>query len=422
MGVTLSKCVNLAGQEAYLAEPYTVVRTSGEQQTGFLLTEKIHRCYNTAGSVRPTAHALLKETGWSVHLHNGDQSEETPDAHCCGWRRLGTFWPTRLAGDQCAIDAWTTGLRHTLERLASEQGLPEFYQRHTCNIGAPAAFCDGCIANDRAQKKKEFLDERNALLEAAEPNAARLAQLEYKLAKLQVYSAAYNRAWTAWRAAQNAVEAAEVDYRNACISRSCESHDGLREELETLKARADELRPAAFPPEPEEPPAEPAPPAAKPRDPPLFTAPLPEPMNLSTRRLALGSYEAPEVPTMHGCAYADSDCPWAICYACESEKLAQAGMRADGSLACEYEKNPTQYKQKIRHSELIQIISAYWRDPRKGERAKGWRNEDLEAIVAFLDTPRADRPYTDEQIADSSFVAGGCDMALVGGLRQLMTV
>lgn len=265
MGITLSKCVHLAGQEAYLAESYMVTRTSGEQQTGFLLTEKIHRCAHTAGGQRAGAHALLKEAGWSIHLHNGDQSEEDPASHCCGFRRLGTFWPTRLTGDAEGIQAWTLALRDTLERLASEQGLPEYYKQHACSKGAPAEFCDGCIVIERAQEKKKLLDERKELLVAAEPEkAARLADVEDRLVKLQVYSAAYNRAWTAWRAAQDAVEEAERDYRIACTSRSWESHESLAAEVERLKAAAGALRPAAFPayleaPAPAPAPAPPAP-------------------------------------------------------------------------------------------------------------------------------------------------------------------
>lgn len=115
--------------------------------------------------------------------------------------------------------------------------------------------------------------------------------------------------------------------------------------------------------------------------------PLPEPMSAATRESLLAAAPRAGVPDLHGCAYFEG-APWDICY------------------ACEYERYPAAYDRKIRHSELIQIISAYWRSPIVGERAKGWVNETLETIVAFLDTPRAERCFTDAQIADKSFVGG----------------
>jgi hypothetical protein len=430
MGATLSQCVNLAGQAVYLEDTYTVVRTNGEKQDGWLLKDKRHRCYHTPPQhARPHAHALLREQGWKVHLHNGDHDDEDGsnyrEDHACGWRKLGTFWPTRLTGDQPAIDAWTEALRDRLEELAAQQGLPQFYQEHSCGKGAPANMCDGCIAIERASEQKALLDERAALLAAAEPlaQAARLAQVDYRLAKLKIYSAAYNRAWKAWRAAQDELEAAEEDYLIACGSRSWENHDGLKAEVERLNARAAELRPAAFPVEPVDPDAEPErPPTPLPPPPsklderlaelgavpyhPVYAPlpvvkPLPDPMDNAARRLALGDYKAPDAPdtSFHACAYFDG-APWDFCP------------------ACEYQRNPSLYRQKARHSELVQLISAYWRDARKGATARDWSNETLEAIVAFLDTPRTDRPFTDKQVADPAF-SDWRNHTLLAGLRQL---
>lgn len=358
MGVTLSKCVSMAGQEVYLADTYTVVRTSGEQQAGFLLTEKIHSCVNTAGTTRVGAHAFLKELGWSLHLHNGDQDEANLSAHCCGFRRLGTFWPTRLTGDQSAIDAWTEALQSKLEELAGYQGLPDHWADHQCGRGAPADYCDGCCAHTRAEKKKQILNDLAAVkLEKQGAVADQLEALENKevalLAALEkIPTAAQHRKWLA--------EKKE------------------REDAEARAAAAAELAARAA------------------------SCALPEPMDQSLRNRIVGSMPTPEAPTMHGCAYADSDCPWSICY------------------ACEYEKGPAAYEQKIRHSNLIKLISAYWRNTRKGEQAKGWSNQTLEAILAFLDTPRADRKYTELQILDTAYAPDWRDSSLVCALRALM--
>jgi hypothetical protein len=125
--------------------------------------------------------------------------------------------------------------------------------------------------------------------------------------------------------------------------------------------------------------------------------PLPDPMDASTHARIMGSYKAPEKPTDHGCGYFDG-APWDICY------------------ACEYEKNPSAYEQKLRNSELVMLISAYFRNTRAGERVKGYSNETLESIVAFLNTPRAERPFTDAQVADKTFNDGS---RLLAALREL---
>jgi hypothetical protein len=109
--------------------------------------------------------------------------------------------------------------------------------------------------------------------------------------------------------------------------------------------------------------------------------PLPDPMEPSLRKRLLGGATAPEKPDMHGCAYFDDGCPWNICY------------------ACEYEKDPEAYEQKILHSNLIKLISAYWRSPAVGERARHWETYVLEDVVAELDRPKDQRMCSDAEVA-----------------------
>jgi hypothetical protein len=164
MGIELSKCVNLAGETSYLDEDYHVVRTSGAEEDGWTLTEEPHRC--SRSTVAAAAHATLNQNGWALHLHTGDQADA---AHCCGWRPLGGFWPSRLTGDKEAIEAWTEQLRDRLEELAGHQGLPDLWAEHCCSRGAPPDYCDGCCAERRAKEKKAILDELDAI--AAERKA-----------------------------------------------------------------------------------------------------------------------------------------------------------------------------------------------------------------------------------------------------------
>jgi hypothetical protein len=197
MGVSESKCVNLAAEQAYLDESYTVIRTSGQQETGWLLTSTIHRCYNqNPDSWRPCAHAYLKKQGWSLSLHNGDQEDadcKIVASHCCGWRTLGTFWPTRLTGDEVSIKAWTEQLRDRLEELAGQQGVPDIWADHSCGQGAPPDYCDACCAERRAKEKKALL-EKLAAADGQEKEA-----LQQALKKIP--TAAQHREWLAAKAA-----------------------------------------------------------------------------------------------------------------------------------------------------------------------------------------------------------------------------
>jgi hypothetical protein len=156
----------------------------------------------------------------------------------------------------------------------------------------------------------------------------------------------------------------------------------LRQALEEMPRRAELL---------------PVPPPADVR---LLPAPL---SDMIRKRIRVGVI-APEAPTEHGCAYADSDCPWSICY------------------ACEYERDPAAYQTRVRHSELVEQISAYWRSPRHGEKAKGWSTSTLEDVVHFLDTPREERRFTDEQVCDKELFScdwGSRDATLLAALREL---
>jgi hypothetical protein len=462
MGISESKCVDLASGAEYLAESYTVVRTSGEQQAGWLLSDQGHKCYNQdIRAWRPRAHAFLKEQDWALALHNGDHDDEDGklnEKHACGWRTLGTFWPTRLTGDEAAIKAWTDKLRDTIDELAGQQGIPDIWAEHQCGRGAGPDYCDGCCAERRAKEKKALLDEL-----ATGPPEHRVETIKAELARMP--SAARHRLWKSYRTAADALEQArnlpttleniarveglqaemeaaeaawratlppedppappaaeaeeapyerlveqveaelaraKANYRSALMSdagrhgydRACDNFQteirDLEQELEHLKAEAskDKLDAAL------------AELGARPYHPvyaPLFK-PLPEPMSAADRKL-LGNFPAPEKPTDHGCAYFDG-APWDICY------------------ACEYERNPGAYYRKIRHSELVQLITAYWRSPAVGARAKGLSNETLEAIVAYLDTPKEARPFTDADVANPRF-SDWRTGDLVTGLREL---
>jgi hypothetical protein len=161
MGVDQSKCVNLLGEAAYMEETYAVKRTSGATETGWHLVEEIP-C------------AFLKKEGWTVHL----QGEDEKRTH--GWRVLGTFWPTRLTDDAAAIASWTETLRDRLEELAGRQGLPDVWEEHVCDMGAPPNYCPGCCGKKRALEKKALLDELDTIAAEQKSLEEKMNDLLYK--------------------------------------------------------------------------------------------------------------------------------------------------------------------------------------------------------------------------------------------------
>jgi hypothetical protein len=107
---------NISGSPYVTTEPYTVTRTSGEIQDGWMITEKAHTC-----PIRNPAALASFLNGWRVHMHNGDYNAADPKAHACGWRPLGSFWPSRLTGDATAIEAWQKELEEFLEKQVAEE-------------------------------------------------------------------------------------------------------------------------------------------------------------------------------------------------------------------------------------------------------------------------------------------------------------
>jgi hypothetical protein len=205
MGINASKCVHLHDAADLIEAAYTVVRTDGNAQAGWVIDREAHSCPAAAGHIwLPGAHAILEATGWRVHMHNGLPAKG-PDApalaHSCGWRRLGTFWPTSLTGDESAIDAWTAGMKATIERLATEQGLPIEWAEHTCAkgplVGARAAAraavgstqepCRACVLDEAAKAAKAAT--KGAAGAAAEPEEP---YLEYRHPECAMHEGMYH--------------------------------------------------------------------------------------------------------------------------------------------------------------------------------------------------------------------------------------
>jgi hypothetical protein len=142
-----------------VGEDYTVIRTSGEEQTGFRIPSEPHECHK-GGAFSPSAHATRisesKEVKFflttdTIRCSKGCAENHEHNDHVCGWRisspKRRTFWPSRLTGDE--REAWFKWLDEVI---------------------APIPF------PTRESQEKERIDQENAQKEKEE--AIKLAQYE----------------------------------------------------------------------------------------------------------------------------------------------------------------------------------------------------------------------------------------------------
>lgn len=108
-----------------LAEEFTVIRTSGEQQTGWRIPSASHLCHEGKWE-KYHAHVWDNtangkgEKKWRFHM-----VLDAPDqVHCCGWRHQRTFWPTRLTTEE-EKEAWWAGIDVLLATLKRTREMPD---------------------------------------------------------------------------------------------------------------------------------------------------------------------------------------------------------------------------------------------------------------------------------------------------------
>jgi hypothetical protein len=118
MGVSQSSCVSLRELDKYTSESYTVKRTSGDLDDGWRISNGPHHCAN-AGSGWVGGHANRPEGVWRVFMSSPIDMTATPhdNAHACGWRRHGTFFPTRIKDQDAEIKSWQDSFLGDLEAL-----------------------------------------------------------------------------------------------------------------------------------------------------------------------------------------------------------------------------------------------------------------------------------------------------------------
>ena len=108
--------VSLVDYEEIANDKYTVKRTSGDLDEGWVISIESGLALNVSGP-SATKH-FPKDTGlWRIFMDNGKTAHE----YMCGWRRIETIYPTRLSGDEEAIKTWRQSLLEILEALESKR-------------------------------------------------------------------------------------------------------------------------------------------------------------------------------------------------------------------------------------------------------------------------------------------------------------
>jgi hypothetical protein len=111
-----------------VGEDYTVVRTSGEEQTGFRIPTEEHGCHKGSTTFCPAAHVSRMSpsrepkfflTTEKIRCPKDCAEDHDHNDHVCGWRvcspKRRTFWPSRLSGDE--KEAWFKWLDEVLAPL-----------------------------------------------------------------------------------------------------------------------------------------------------------------------------------------------------------------------------------------------------------------------------------------------------------------
>jgi hypothetical protein len=109
--------ISLEGQDTILNDSYTVTRTGGEKEAGWIITNKPHECCDyTAEWIDKRAGKSDKKDPliWRIFM---ESVKEDPNIHACGWRRVETFYPTRLEGSPDEILKWREELIRTLDEI-----------------------------------------------------------------------------------------------------------------------------------------------------------------------------------------------------------------------------------------------------------------------------------------------------------------
>jgi len=116
MGNTYSEaeCVSLEDKPVVTGPSYTVLRTSGAKDDGWVISKPI------PGALIPKwvdQHAIKYQGVWRIFMHNNSTD---PNIFACGWRNIDKIHPSQLTS-QDAIENWRGCLVGILEDLEARR-------------------------------------------------------------------------------------------------------------------------------------------------------------------------------------------------------------------------------------------------------------------------------------------------------------
>jgi hypothetical protein len=110
-------CVSLG--DGLVNETYAVKRSNGEMDPNWVIPSSCTLVSIDGPSA--SKHLPNGRGAWRIYMSNG---ATVPELYRCGWRRIETIEPMRLAGDAAAIEEWrakTIELLEGLEEVANQK-------------------------------------------------------------------------------------------------------------------------------------------------------------------------------------------------------------------------------------------------------------------------------------------------------------
>jgi hypothetical protein len=113
--VVKEQCVNIENIPEFNEELYTVKRTSGILEGGWILSWA--RAHGVEW-MKKSAYFDTTLNKWRIYTQNG---KENPNEWLYGWRDLENIFPTSLEGKKEEIDAWRAKVYVQLEALENKR-------------------------------------------------------------------------------------------------------------------------------------------------------------------------------------------------------------------------------------------------------------------------------------------------------------
>ena len=112
--LTRDTCVSLENSSLYTEPSYTIQRTSGAMEDGWVISKP--KVFGTSFHPWINQHATKQtpEKQWKVFMHN---NSDNPNTFLCGWRTIEKIQPSNIENDPEVIRTWRYEFLKHLEDL-----------------------------------------------------------------------------------------------------------------------------------------------------------------------------------------------------------------------------------------------------------------------------------------------------------------